>query len=444
MTVEQQVAQYDTVDKYDYKLLNMVRYWNREVDSMEEVAGRGIQLMTYDKLIYTLINRNHEGLETLGRVKIIVLDECHVLFSDLFVQNIEAAKVWLRDIIYSGNKVIIGMTATPGIIQFYKKSWGVPIQQVNKIPIVNYKARRLICTDFKTIPYIITSNKIMGRTLIMCQSVQDCYSLQRNLSNAAVLVSKNNKEYTKSMEFIRNYIIEHESLPEMFQYPLGNDKYETRRLEVLICTSTAREGFNLREDSGVRNVICCFPDELHITQFAGRCRFSLDSIVVVNQSVRSDNYGASIYLAQQHQGFKEFMKQSNKMAWFRTISHLTEATFKDIEYVIMDMDGAEFINYINKKWLVPIGALDVEKYKIWRDCDKKEILAKAKETTFSKYKRDKLTFPGVIRIMKNDLGYDVESGRLRTEDKRYTYKLVVGFDTNSSTCKEENKDIISQ
>ena len=437
ITVEQQATQYESVDKYDHKSLKLIRYWNKEVDSQEQIADKGIQLMTYDKLIYTLINRNHEGLETLGRIKIVVLDECHTLFSDLFIKDLEVIKVWVRDSLNYGNKIFIGMTATPGILQHSKTKWGVAINQINKVPIVNYKAKRLICTDFKTIPYIISSNKITGRTIIMCQSVRDCYDLQRNLSNAAVLVSKNNDDYNERMEAIRSYIVKNESLPDTFEYKKDDGTYETRRLEILVCTSTAREGFSLKKESGVRNIISCFPDEMHITQFAGRCRFSLDSIVVVNQSVRADNYDKDGYLAKQHDGFKKFMDNKESIAWFRTISHLTDASFKDIEYLVMDMDGVKFTNYINHKWLVPIGETNTDKYKIWRDEDKAEILSKAKDTTFSKYKRDVLTFAGVIRLMEDTLGYEVQTGRKQSAEQRYTYKLVINYDAGSSLYHDE-------
>lgn len=439
ITVEQQAEQYSSVDKYDYKSLKLIRYWNQEVDTQELIADKGIQLMTYDKLIYTLINRNHEGLETLGRIKIVVLDECHTLFSDLFIRDVEAAKVWVRDTINRGNKIFIGMTATPAIVQFNKTKWGVSIHQVNKTPIVNYRAKRLLCSDFKTIPYIISSNKITGRTIIMCQSIKDCYELQKNLPNAAVLVSKNSSQYTSDMETIRDYIVKHESLPNTFMYRESADAKhcEERSLEVLICTSTAREGFSLRKESGVRNVISCFPDEMHITQFAGRCRFSLDTIVVVGQTVLTDNYDKTGYLAQQHEGFKRFMEKKESVAWFRTISHLVEASFKDIEYLVLDMNGAKFTNYINQRWLVPIGTENTEKYKIWRKKDKDEILLRATSATFNKYKRDKLTFAGVIKMMAEDLGYTVAGGREQSEDQRYTYKLVVGFDIDASIYKDE-------
>lgn len=421
ITVDQQSTQYDSVEKYDYGSLKLIRYWNKEIDTQEEIADKGIQLMTYDKLIYTLINRNRERLDTLGRIKIVVLDECHTLFSDLFIQNIEVIKVWIRDSINHGEKIFIGMTATPGILHFNKSKWGVSIKQVNKTPIINYKAKRLICTDFKSIPQLINSKKIAGRTIIMCQSVHDCYRLQRSLDNAAVLVSKNNQSFNAGMEAVRRYIVENESLPDTFECRDGKIK----RLDTLICTSTAREGFNLQEGSGVRNAISCFPDEMHITQFAGRCRYSLDSIVVVNKTVLSDNYDKNGYLAKQHANFKRFMEDHDDPSWFNTVSHLTDVSFKEVEYLVTDTDWTKFIEYINQRWLVPAGETDLERYKIWRDEDKAEIVEAAGAPTFA----------SVIKIMRDELGYVIETGRKQIENKRYTYKLIVRRDITHAENK---------
>jgi len=172
------------------------------------------------------------------------------------------------------------MTATPSILEFYQQNWGITINRLNDEILINYKTKQLHCTDFDTIPYIITTNQIVGKTIIMCYSVSDCYKLKEKIPNSAILISKSSSKYLPEMDSIRNYIIQNEILPETYLEVSERDNktkqpliFEEIPLKVLITTSTLREGINLKEESGVKNVISCFSDELHLVQFAGRCRF---------------------------------------------------------------------------------------------------------------------------------------------------------------------------
>jgi hypothetical protein len=282
LIVDQQSKE-EEIEKYQPNNLTYIKYWNGE-ENHEYLLGNGIQIMTYDKIIRILQTQNKEGLETLDKVKIIVFDECHTLFSDKFIRDIEMLKVWIRDTLYTGKKIIIGMTATPNILSYYQKQWGVSTNQLNKETIINYKAKQLHCTDFKTIPYIVTT-QLEGKTMIMCYSYTDCLKLKEQIPNSFVLISQSNKSFTPAMDKVRQYIIDYESLPDTYEDEDGSKK----ELNVLITTSTLREGVNLREHSGVRNIICCFTDELHITQFVGRCRYNIDNLIVADTYINSDN-----------------------------------------------------------------------------------------------------------------------------------------------------------
>ena len=199
--------------------------------------------MTYDKIINILLKKNIEGLETLNRVKVIIFDECHTLFSDAnFIKDMEMLKVWIRDNLYIGNKIFIGLTATPNIIEYYQKEWGVSINKLNDEVLVNYKVKQLHCTDFDTIPYIVTT-QIEGKTMIMCYSYNQCLKLKERIPNSFILTSKSNKKFTKEMNKVRQHIIKYESLPDTFMDDDGVEK----ELNVLIVTSTLREGVNLRK-----------------------------------------------------------------------------------------------------------------------------------------------------------------------------------------------------
>jgi hypothetical protein len=94
-----------------------------------------------------------------------------------------------------------------------------------------------------------------------------------------------------------------------------------------------------------------------------------------------------------------------------------------------DADIPKFMDYINSKWLVPIDS-DIEtinKYKIYKDVDKKEIIQKAVKYNLCNLHRSRVTFNRVINIMK-DMGYEIDTGKQIFDKIRYTYKLVLSFD----------------
>ena len=103
----------------------------------------------------------------------------------------------------------------------------------------------------------------------------------------------------------------------------------------------------------------------------------------------------------------------------------------------------EFMDYINNKWLVPIGTdnknLDI--YKIWRKEDKNEIIDMAIRCKLYELCPSKITFMRVIRTMTQSLGYEVETGNEKFDDKRLTYKLVVSFDEDKINFNSPYKNI---
>jgi hypothetical protein len=445
MIVDQQ-SQEEGVVKYNPFNYKIIQLWSGIDDDYNQIQAKGITIMTYDKIINILLNENSEQGETLSKIKMIVFDECHTLFSDLFIRNIEALKVWIRDNLYQKEKIFLGLTATPNILLYYKE-WGVKINQLNKEPIIRYKANQLICTSFETIPYLITTNKLKGKTIIMCSSIKECIKLQEEIPNAAILVSRSNEYYKKDkyMNKIREEIIINSTLPDMFMYPTKRDKngfpveYEKRPLEVLISTSTLREGINLVESSCIRNVVCCFQDELHISQFMGRCRYDIDNLVVAESYVRVDNFNKDSYMSRCHIMYKEFIENKSNVKWFDSISHLVTHECYQTKRFILCKDERKFIEYINGKWLVPIGTKKegLNDYKIWRDSDKNEIIDMSIRCKLYELCNSKITFNRVIRTMQDSLGYEIESGNQRFDNEKKTYKLIISYEEE----KIENKNI---
>jgi hypothetical protein len=426
LIVDQQTKS-EGISKYHQDNLMYIKHWNGEDDYTRVLSRKGIQMMTYDKIIDIIKTKNAEGLETLSKIKLLIFDECHTIFSDKFIRDIESLKVWIRDILYTNSKIIIGMTATPNIISFYQQQWGVSINRINKEILINYKAKQLHCTDFDTIPYIVT-NKVNGKTMIMCYSLTDCKKLKEKIPNSFILISRSNKEFTEEMNRVRQYIVDYEVLPETF---IDNDDIE-KDLNVLITTSTLREGVNLREHSGVKNIVCCFSDELHITQFVGRARYCIDNLIVADTYINADNYNQDAYLTKCRFAFKEFMKNKDNTSWFDSIAHLIQHDIYDVKRFILSKDEKKFIDYINTKWLVPKGTTkkDLDKYKIYKDEHRQEIIDMVIETKLIKLYSSQLTFNKVINMMEKDLGYTIENKRGNIEKEKHTYKLVIDFDEN--------------
>lgn len=119
----------------------------------------------------------------------------------------------------------------------------------------------------------------------------------------------------------------------------------------------------------------------------------------------------------------------------------------DVDYNLVNSSLADverniysFISFINNKWLLPYGlnSKDIEKYKIYKQIDKDEIINKAIYHNLIDLPKSHVTFNRVIRFMIDTLGYVVESGRMKEKNKRYTYKLVVDFDEDYDVKKKGN------
>ncbi|MGI5881338.1 MAG: DEAD/DEAH box helicase family protein [Syntrophomonadaceae bacterium] len=433
LTVEQQTAnpEEDGMERFNIKDKKVVNFWNADSDDIRPVIERGIQVMTYDKIIKLLVTMNPGGSgRTLERIKIIVFDECHTLFSDRFIRNMESLVQWIRRTLDYGGKYIIGLTATPDIMRAYGSTKGFVVNQVNKDVLPGYVAKKMVCTNFDTIPYLIGGGKLEGRTIIMAPTIKDCKILHEAIPNSAMMFSQNNDEFTHEMDAIRSHIVREKSLPEKYKEKLPDNTLEERDLHVLICTSTAREGFSLLEESGVRNVVCCLTDPLHVIQFVGRARYNLDTIVVADTYAPYSSYDKSGYLSSQRELFKSFLYNKNAIKWFSSVAHLVEGDVYAVKRFALSTDEGKFISYINGRWLMPIDVTkkEMDHYRIWKDEDKAEIVERCIRYKILAVPPDAITFHRVVTTLTKCFGYTVNDGRLRVGGRQKTYKLIVSFD----------------
>ncbi|HHX67237.1 MAG TPA: GIY-YIG nuclease family protein [Gallicola sp.] len=92
-------------------------------------------------------------------------------------------------------------------------------------------------------------------------------------------------------------------------------------------------------------------------------------------------------------------------------------------------DKESFIKYIRDKWLVPDGVVDAEeldKYKIYKEEDKEEIIKYAIDCNLLNKYPSQITFINIIKYMINELGFNIISKReQRINRGQYTYKLII-------------------
>lgn len=406
LIVDQQ-SQDGGVDKFNSRDIDIIRYWNGEIDYDEIVQQNKINTMTYDKLIYILNECNNPDRKTLSEIKIVVCDECHTIFSDKFIKDMNALKLWMRVTLYEGEKVFIGLTATPNIMHYYNKQWGVKVNQLNKDVLVNYRAKHLICTSYDALPSLFRLGRLTGKSLIMCYSVSDCNKLKQKIPHSQVLISRSNKAYKKdTMDQIRNYIITENKLPQSIY---NNGVKE--RLDVLITTSTLREGINLYDGCGVENVICCIPDELHISQFMGRCRFDIENLIIVNETIQRSQL-KNPYIESNRREFSDYISDPNDTRWLSRISHLL---YPDVEVERIEIDSGSFYKHIVDNWL---------NKRIISKHDRDSITSVARGCNLFDCQRSKITFIKVMKYIEEELGLSVRSGRITINGDKKTYKEI--------------------
>lgn len=339
------------LDKDDDSNFSKLRYGDiariRKLKGLPELSAgsvhEGITVATYDKLVDMVAHNNGEG-DILAGVDIVVLDETHCLYTDVFISNIKAVSVWLKGLFSPSRTkrpLVIGLSATPDCFtELNKVEQNFPIHRILDRKLVKYRAKHLICGAINDIPDIC-KNRFKGKTIIMCEKLDDCYMLARLLGNAAVVCSARNEHITKEMIRIRRYIEENASLPDThFNEELN--KWEP--LKYLIMTATGREGYNFRAmrndgvltDDDIQNVIVCFTDPMSIVQFAGRPRYDIPNLMVAmnpfgNRGVNNNSFRK--YQCDQRHEYLSFVRGDDRKGspWFKLISPFLEENVTDVE-----------------------------------------------------------------------------------------------------------------
>ena len=352
ITAEQMDHDHDGVTLYNNKNCDIVNYW---ADADHEVKNPGVRVMTYDKIIDILINKNIFGVKALGNIKILVFDECHTLFTDEFMAKLELIRIWLREAIFNRKDfVVIGVTATPASVDFINiHRAGLPIVHVMDENLITYKAKRMICTNFSGAIDLLRSKKLPGRNIVMCKRIEECRLIYDLIPDSCAVISKSHSGVTKQndpfaygkrnllylkyeqyMDYVRSYISEHSDIPREVLTDNGS-----RNVNTLATTSTFREGFNLFEKSGVKNVFVVASDEMQITQFLGRCRYDIENLVVVIPPREFRETTCCGYFTRQSELLYSFVRGDDN-EWFGGIKKL----------VYGDVDSVEFYGDVKKRF----------------------------------------------------------------------------------------------
>lgn len=187
-----------------------------------------------------------------------------------------------------------------------------------------------------------------------------------------------------------------------------------------------REGINLNAESGIRNVVCCVTDEMHVKQFVGRCRFDVENLVVAHRAYRGDNKGKNDYLARSRRAFEEFLKDSSNREWFDSISDIFAGTVDDV--IRIDVGGTrdDFCEMIDTRWACSHEQSHDEQLAraIYRESDKKSIVDYAFQCELLDKFKCRYTFNGVMKYLEDNCGYEIGCGRTMIEGKRVTYRII--------------------
>lgn len=421
LAVDQQAAAYDSLIRLTPED-DVVSYWRGDGLVTEPDL---VRITTYDKLQVLLFGNDDRcyNSNALQNVKVVILDEIHSVFCDTFIESMKAIQVWLSHEILLSNRTFFGLTATPGIVYRCAPLCNIPLNPLNN-PLYRYKARHLWCVDTDEAVRLI-NEELPGKTIVMCRHSRTCYWLQKRIPGSVVLSSKNGEDYiTCEMNNVRSSIVHRFTLPSDVQ--------------VLIATETVREGFTFIEDSGIKNVVSFFSDEINIHQFVGRCRYDVDNLLIVDTR---GNYQTTGYVGEQRKLFRDFCADRSQTDWFNSISDILVVNPEDVVVRLAKVGSAyhkikkpqeknpsiskyrkktspgELKKYVEDNWLVP------DKF-IYGEI-KKEIVKEVSELKIFT-EESKINSWGKLEKVLKDEGFEIVNTRKRINKQLVRCKQLVG------------------
>lgn len=291
------------------------------------IYGSRIGITTYSSL-HGLLNQAREYIQSK---KIIVLDEFHAVFVDAFTGCKGWCPLWVYEKMLS-DTLMIAISATPEPI--YKElAKDLLIHHVlgEDQEIRKYTAKNITCTYYEQLPSIL--KKLSGKTLVLCNDSWHCEQLHALLPYSVILYGRNHEKHTSNMGQILDYIADYEAIPDGYWIPSGSSLVgggDLRRFvpfDIVISTTVMREGFSLREYSGITNIVCCTLEPVDIVQFVGRCRYNVENLIIA--PMRSSYVSHDINYNQEYRDF--IMGLNRDCNWARsTINRVYDGDWNDI------------------------------------------------------------------------------------------------------------------
>lgn len=414
LTVDQQVKEYHReVIKYSRDDERLIARWCG-VDEVPASANK-LRLMTFDKLIDLLATHNTPWAPPLAGVRVVVIDECHALVGDEFISNIVSVRVWMKMCMHYSDIKFIGLTATEDILVRYPEYHGFPIHSVLNRPIMMYRANRLWVARKSNLVKMLTDGTLPGKTLVLCDDKAELAEFVQATPNSAGLVSRHAAGYRLTMEPIRDYIVEKQMLPSTCVARSGG-ALEERRLDVLFCTTTMREGVTLIKESGIRNVVTLIPDALHVTQFLGRCRFDVENLVVAYSRESCNRTGVHPYFQEERAKFQDFVFfKSNE--WFNSVAHLVRGGLSEVKRYNWSLGEEDFWQYLSATWAVKsVNQVPQDRYITSRDA-RNEILGYAAKCGVLEHLNGKRGYAALRSYINENSEFRVHETRRRVNGK---------------------------
>lgn len=455
-----------TANMLDKSDSNFSMLYITDVDRIRRMTGlpelnagsveNAITVATYDKLVEMVAHNNSTG-DILAGIDLVVLDEVHCLYTDVFISNMKAVAVWLKGL-FSQDRIrrplVIGLTATPDcFLELNAKEQNLPIHRVLDRKLVKYKADHLICGLMTDIPRMCRE-RFRGKTIIMCERLDDCYMLARTLGNAAVVCSARNEHITSEMVRIRRYIEENAALPETY---LNEDTGKWEPLRYLIMTATGREGYNFTPrdketerltEADIQNVVVCFTDPMSIIQFAGRPRYNVPNVMVAMNPFgqRGTNKNSvRTYTYQHRQNYLNFVYAKDRRGnpWYKLVSPFFSGGINDVEVLPSMRQPKKTQQKVLRKMrsdaMVPVFIKVINQYvshggserRLYKDQEEQTVVALAREVGL--FGQSEPSFRKISHLLERH-GYEIDSGDERAwidgQNVHKPYHVIRRKDTN--------------
>ena len=418
----------------------------------KEVSEAGIRVLTYDRLIYMINRCNFQGKSVLGGFKIVIFDECHALAVDDFITGMGQLRTWIQWKATNSPMLIFGLTATPDALFDRSYYFAMTFNLVLKEPIYRYHTSKLRVVTNESLGPKLAAGAFPGNVLVLCQSVRECERLVAEVPNSAMLISKTHKACTDQINYIRDYICCHEVFPPTVM----RDGAEVP-LKYLFVTSTAREGFNLREESGVRTIVSCYADPVNMVQIFGRARYNIDELVIVDTPKVDDHHQVDDYELGYRQLFREFVQDGNK-GWLRLLDRCLS---KNVEIVVEDeslVQAEKLAAELNNNWSGRFVSADEDKNSLIELIAQHGLLPGRKreqtmaatiraigglglESTYTRKSHNGVTSRGYLvsgQVSLDMVRAKIMSGRNRPQEQ---YKLGTTIDEVASTLADGDKEV---